>query len=117
SICFFQAAPKGRPRSFFCFWIMELKPPMVSASRPLMDPLRSRIKTISVKSFPMFLPPLFSEKNVTVRFPLQSHFIAEFIFSGRLSGDNFIRAPRFSASQQVLIEGKKRFIDLENIII
>ena len=36
------------PASFFCFAIMELKPPMVSRSNPLMEPLRSRMKTSSV---------------------------------------------------------------------
>ena len=39
------------PSSLFCFSIMELKPPMVSFSKPLMEPLRSRINTISVKFF------------------------------------------------------------------
>ena len=36
------------PDSFFCFAIMELKPPMVSASSPDIEPLRSKIKTNSV---------------------------------------------------------------------
>ena len=36
------------PASFFCFAIMELKPPMVSFSSPAMEPLRSRMKTSSV---------------------------------------------------------------------
>ena len=36
------------PASFFYFSIMELKPPMVSFSSPLIEPLRSRIKTNSV---------------------------------------------------------------------
>ena len=35
------------PASFFCRSSMELKPPMVSASSPDMEPLRSRIKTNS----------------------------------------------------------------------
>ena len=37
------------PGSCCCFAIMALKPPMVSASRPAMEPLRSRMNTISVK--------------------------------------------------------------------
>lgn len=37
------------PGAFFCFSIMALKPPIVSDSSPLMEPLRSRIKTISVR--------------------------------------------------------------------
>ena len=36
------------PASFFCFAIMELKPPMVSDSSPDIEPLRSKIKTNSV---------------------------------------------------------------------
>ena len=44
------------PASFFCFSIMELKPPMVSASSPAIEPLRSKIKTNSViKSPPSFV--------------------------------------------------------------
>ena len=39
------------PASRRCFAIIELKPPMVSASRPNMEPLRSRIKTSSVNCF------------------------------------------------------------------
>ncbi len=45
---------RASPSSFFCFSIRELKPPMVSDSSPLMEPLRSRIKTISVRFFFMF---------------------------------------------------------------
>ena len=36
------------PASRFCLAIMELKPPMVSFSNPLIEPLRSRMKTSSV---------------------------------------------------------------------
>ena len=43
------------PGSHFCFSIMALKPPMVSASSPDMDPLRSRIKTSSVMGKPSFV--------------------------------------------------------------
>ena len=39
---------RASPASCFCLAIMELKPPMVSASSPAMEPLRSRMKTNSV---------------------------------------------------------------------
>ena len=43
------------PSSFFCLASMELKPPMVSDSRPDIEPLRSKIKTNSVIKKPSFV--------------------------------------------------------------
>lgn len=47
------------PASIFCFAIMELKPPMVSCSNPAIEPLRSRMKTNSVRFFLILYPPYF----------------------------------------------------------
>ena len=48
------------PDSCFCFSMVLLKPPMVSFSSPLMDPLRSRMNTISVSPcFMIASVPLF----------------------------------------------------------
>ena len=54
-----QVETSASPSTFLCFSIMELKPPMVSASSPLIEPLRSRIKTISVKFFQMCIRDRF----------------------------------------------------------
>ena len=43
------------PASFFCLASMELKPPMVSDSRPDIEPLQSKIKTNSVIKKPSFV--------------------------------------------------------------
>lgn len=45
---------KTSPSCFFYLLIKELKPPIVSFSKPHIDPLRSKIKTISVQFF--FIP-------------------------------------------------------------
>ena len=47
---------RASPSPFLCFSIMALKPPMVSDSRPLMEPLRSRINTTSVRFSLIFKP-------------------------------------------------------------
>ena len=74
------------PFSFFCFSIMELKPPMVSASSPLIEPLRSRMNTISVKFFLMFSTSAY--KNMTAWcLTLQSYCTLVFTSFGRMASD------------------------------
>ena len=72
--------PFYRASSFFCFSIMELKPPMVSASSPLIEPLRSRMNTISVKFFLMFSTSVYKKydclvSHLTVILYFGIHFI------------------------------------------
>lgn len=68
---------KGLAGFLLLFSIMALKPPMVSPSSPCMEPLRSRMKTSSVKFFFIRNPPIL--------FCLvYKHSIGEFLF-GRVA--------------------------------
>ena len=67
-----------------CFWrsIMPLKPPMVSASSPAMEPLLSSMNTISVRSFFIAIPScllmaLSYSKNRGKRSPAVRHYAME----------------------------------------
>ena len=55
-----KAQPKRvpPPPQSFAFRVLELKPPIVSFSRPLIEPLLSKIKTSSVRSSFMCVPLL-----------------------------------------------------------
>ena len=102
------------PSAFFCFSIIELNPPMVSRSSPLMEPLRSKIKTISVKFFLMCLSSQnispcrvrcygihYSRQIAACFHTLQPYYSSFILKSGRMESDIL-----FSRPNQALVKGK-----------
>jgi len=92
------------PSVLRCFSIIELKPPMVSRSRPPMEPLRSRMNTTSVRFFFM------SFSSVTVVFSLRAYYSIRKTAYGRFAGDK-------SRAKQALVKGEKCFVDIEHVIV
>ena len=94
--------------------IIELNPPMVSRSSPLMEPLRSKIKTISVKFFLMCLSSQnispcrvrcygihYSRQIAACFHTLQPYYSSFILKSGRMESDIL-----FSRPNQALVKGK-----------
>ena len=89
------------PSSLRCFRISELNPPMVSAYSPLIEPLRSRMNTTSVKPFLMIAYPLAFCIFIVPK--ARGHAVA-------CHATN-------SAAEQRLAKGEERLVDDEDIVL